>query len=439
MKRFKSIYAEATKLDDISVGVKKKLPAGVKGDDNLKGYAYNEKTKFKFKGKKTAKHIKNNAFLEGAEEITEKNDKLVKALEAEIKKYGPKDIDTPTYKDAIALVKKGDHKGLKKLIYTSDTEPSEFMAYAVAATDPAAFKKMYPRAKAGDYLRSIVIQHGESVDEIGTLKSMMEDIDMDEALSPAMKKKRLAMIRKAVEKINRQNAEKAKKDALKMMKDSGMFDENLEEDQNVGGYRDSSRDGMGPKAKVNAPKLTRIEQLKKQLEFAYKQREVHDEAQRKYMERAKEIRDRNPKDLGGIHGNEARADQQEELAQKQTIKIEDLKDQIADIRDKMESVINELSPELLKRYRDKAVKQFKQSDKKRNDPGYTDAKRKEHDKRAVKRFKGSQSASQKIKDRGGYSEVPAGHVKMTNDKGTVRYIGPSDVKKYQELGWKRTR
>ena len=226
MKRFKSIYAEATKLDDISVGVKKKLPAGVKGDDNLKGYAYNEKTKFKFKGKKTAKHIKNNEFLEGAEEITEKNDKLVKALEAEIKKYGPKDIDTPTYKDAIALVKKGDHKGLKKLIYTSDTEPSEFMAYAVAATDPAAFKKMYPRAKAGDYLRSIVIQHGESVDEIGTLKSMMEDIDMDEALSPAMKKKRLAMIRKAVEKINRQNAEKAKKDALKMMKDSGMFDEN---------------------------------------------------------------------------------------------------------------------------------------------------------------------------------------------------------------------
>lgn len=383
MKRFKSIYAEAAKLDDISVGVKKKLPAGVKGDDNLKGYAYNEKTKFKFKGKKTAKHIKNNAFLESAEEITEKNDKLVKALEAEIKKYGPKDIDTPTYKDAIALVKKGDHKGLKKLIYTSDTEPSEFMAYALSATDPAAFKKMYPRAKAGDYLRSIVIQHGESVDEIGTLKSMMEDIDMDEALSPAMKKKRLAMIRKAVEKINRQNAEKAKKDALKMMKDSGMFDENLEEDnasaieklrdqkarlkdmrktatvkdridsniasidrqikalqnvsenQYVGGYRDSSRDGMGPKAKVNAPKLTRIEQLKKQLEFAYKQREVHDEAQRKYMEKAKEIRDRNPKDLGGIHGNEARADAQEEMAQKQSMKIQDIKDDIAALRDQM--------------------------------------------------------------------------------------------------------
>lgn len=110
------------------------------------------------------------------------------------------------------------------------------------------------------------------------------------------------------------------------------------------------------------------------------------------------------------------------------------------LRDKLSesAEINELSPELLKRYRDKAVKQFKQSDKKRNDPGYTDAKRKEHDKRAVKRFKGSQSASQKIKDRGGYSEVPAGHVKMTNDNGTVRYIAPKDVKKFQDLGWKRS-
>ena len=41
----------------------------------------------------------------------------------------------------------------------------------------------------------------------------------------------------------------------------------------------------------------------------------------------------------------------------------------------VEAQLDELSPELLRRYRDKAVKQFKQSDKKRNDPGYTDAKR----------------------------------------------------------------
>ena len=69
-----------------------------------------------------------------------------------------------------------------------------------------------------------------------------------------------------------------------------------------------------------------------------------------------------------------------------------------------EPQLSELSPALLKRYQDKAVKQFKQSDRKRNDPGYTDAKRKEHDKRAKKRWKGSQSAAQKFKDRGGYKE-----------------------------------
>ena len=40
--------------------------------------------------------------------------------------------------------------------------------------------------------------------------------------------KRLKLIRKAVEKINRQNMRNAKADALKMMKQSGMFDEEKE-------------------------------------------------------------------------------------------------------------------------------------------------------------------------------------------------------------------
>ena len=51
--------------------------------------------------------------------------------------------------------------------------------------------------------------------------------DMEEAMNPKDKAKRLAMIKKAVERINARNAEKAKKDALKMMKDSGMFDESV--------------------------------------------------------------------------------------------------------------------------------------------------------------------------------------------------------------------
>lgn len=48
---------------------------------------------------------------------------------------------------------------------------------------------------------------------------------LDEALSDAEKKKRLAMIKKAVEKIDKKNMAKAKKDAMAMMKASGMFDE----------------------------------------------------------------------------------------------------------------------------------------------------------------------------------------------------------------------
>jgi hypothetical protein len=53
--------------------------------------------------------------------------------------------------------------------------------------------------------------------------------DVQEAMSPAEKKKRLLLIKQAVEKLNRANAEKVKKDALAHMKASGMFDEDLDE------------------------------------------------------------------------------------------------------------------------------------------------------------------------------------------------------------------
>jgi hypothetical protein len=43
MKRFKKLMEAKVEVDDISVGVKKKKPAGVKADEPLKGYAYNEK------------------------------------------------------------------------------------------------------------------------------------------------------------------------------------------------------------------------------------------------------------------------------------------------------------------------------------------------------------------------------------------------------------
>ena len=50
-----------------------------------------------------------------------------------------------------------------------------------------------------------------------------------EAMTKAQKAKRYEMIKKAVEKINARNLKRAKADALKMMKSSGMFDEDLNE------------------------------------------------------------------------------------------------------------------------------------------------------------------------------------------------------------------
>jgi hypothetical protein len=52
---------------------------------------------------------------------------------------------------------------------------------------------------------------------------------MNEALSPKEKEKRLLIIKKAVQKLNRANIEKAKKMAMRDMKASGMFDDAINE------------------------------------------------------------------------------------------------------------------------------------------------------------------------------------------------------------------
>jgi hypothetical protein len=72
--------------------------------------------------------------------------------------------------------------------------------------------------------RSVIFSHHKDMKEI-----RKEGLDVQEKLTPKQMEKRLAMIKKAVEKINKKNADAAKKDALKMMKDSGMFDEGIDE------------------------------------------------------------------------------------------------------------------------------------------------------------------------------------------------------------------
>jgi len=61
-------------------------------------------------------------------------------------------------------------------------------------------------------------------------RQILEGVDTISEMSPADKAKRLKMIRQSVLKMNKSNIEKAKKDALKMMKDSGMFDDDNDDD-----------------------------------------------------------------------------------------------------------------------------------------------------------------------------------------------------------------
>jgi len=245
MKRFKS-FNEA-QVDDISVGVKKKLPAGVQGDPNLKGYAYNEKVKFKFKGK--------NPFKINLEEVEleEGRGDVLKSLQSLVKRGG---YDKEDFQKAYDLYRSAKYKDLRKHIYGLDTDPSETLAAIIAQGDVKAFTSMYPRAKAGDYLRSIVIQHGESVENTfdSIVEDMMVEIELDEALSPKEKEKRLLMIKKAVEKLNKANIDKIKKQAMRDMKASGMFDDVI--DENIKGGVDSYM--ALQKAKEKAKKMGKV-------------------------------------------------------------------------------------------------------------------------------------------------------------------------------------
>ena len=162
MKRFKSLMEAKVEVDDISVGKKKKKPAGVTADEPLKGYAYNED-------------------------------------EQEVKYY------------VVRVQGKGapgkDHMNVKTR----------------AVSQKAALEKIRKQHPGNSY--SIVKEDFET-----QLSLAIEEIELDEALSPKEKEKRLLMIKKAVQKLNRANIEKAKKMAMRDMKASGMFDDAIEEE-----------------------------------------------------------------------------------------------------------------------------------------------------------------------------------------------------------------
>lgn len=85
-------------------------------------------------------------------------------------------------------------------------------------------EKMLARRKAKEINAS-----KQNMASVAMKEESVDEELVGEAMTDKEKKKRLAMIKKSVERINSKNADKAKKDALKMMKDSGMFDETVEE------------------------------------------------------------------------------------------------------------------------------------------------------------------------------------------------------------------
>ena len=153
---------EEVEVDDISVGKKKKKPAGIKADEPLKGYAYNE--------------------------------------------------DEQEEKHYMVRVQGKGAPGRDYIIVKT-----------LAHSQKAAIEKIRKQHPKADGYR-IVKEDFET-----QLSLAIEEIELDEALSPKEKEKRLQMIKKAVQKLNRANIEKAKKMAMRDMKASGMFDDAIED------------------------------------------------------------------------------------------------------------------------------------------------------------------------------------------------------------------
>jgi hypothetical protein len=157
--------------------------------------------------------------LEGVDVISENLSKETKALAKEISDAAKRESGEDK-KDFLAISKLLTQNKLKdaaKYMSKLDTVVLEDLVTFVMGHE-SVFKAMYPKARPGQFVASFA----RKVEGV-------EEETIEEAMSEKDKAKRLKLIKQAVEKMNKGNMERAKKDALKMMKDSGMFDEELEE------------------------------------------------------------------------------------------------------------------------------------------------------------------------------------------------------------------
>lgn len=98
-----------------------------------------------------------------------------------------------------------------------------FMIGIYEAADDKNKKSLSPLKK------KLLMKHYKDIvkGKPGAVNKIMDILkdDVNEAMTASQKKKRYDMIKKAVEKINARNLKRAKADAMKMMKQSGLFDE----------------------------------------------------------------------------------------------------------------------------------------------------------------------------------------------------------------------
>ena len=96
-------------------------------------------------------------------------------------------------------------------------------------------------AKKKEFFTYIDKNYKAKAEEIEAAGKSDDEEEVQEAMSQKDMEKRLKLIKKAVEKINRQNLRNAKADAMKMMKDSGMFDEDASDEEEVDELTDKQK------------------------------------------------------------------------------------------------------------------------------------------------------------------------------------------------------
>jgi hypothetical protein len=457
MKKVRDILSEAMSPESRKAhGRMFKAAAKKKHDADKKAAAQAEREKrLKAKG-----WVRNNrggmSKVETAVEVKEGRNDVVKALADKAKTGG---IDKADFKKAHDLYKAAKLEDLKKLIKGLDTDVAEYIADVISRHDSKAFNSMYPRAKSGDSMAKIVRERmdrnsgadGHSDGQSDSSRDRkLQDKDYDNLIDlydaddekvyrelinlygykPKIAQKTLMRNNPDIKKITDRGAgvkidmREDAQDEKRMMRSQLMFMAYAAKE--IATYLDRIND---PEEWYQNKMATTHSMMKTLYSYAQGQMQAmaadRDDIMAGYygedtnMKSFKSHLDENNFKIDG-----RRREFKEKLRKlayekygKKKVDAIDKADMKEDQQIDLDEVkLSELSPALLKRYQDKAIKQFKQSDKKRNDPGYTDAKRKEHDKRATKRWKGSQSAAQKFKDRGGYKAEEVQPIEEANFK-----------------------